>query len=107
MYARLVRLRIRDNEVERAASIFELQALPQLKQQLGFVAAALLVQPPATGAAIMIMWRERWHSERLERDGFYREQIAKFDSVFAAPPEAELYEVRVWTGYGPGAEERR
>jgi hypothetical protein len=101
MHARLVRLRIQDGEMDRAAAIFEREALPQVRAQRGFVDALFLAHPSGLDAAIVILWREAADSDRLERHGFYRAQIAKFAPVFAAPPSPELYEVRVCAGGGP------
>lgn len=98
MYARLVRLHVKEGQLDRAAAIFKERALVELQQQPGFVGALFLSQAPEPDGAIIIFWREREDSLRLERQGFYRAQIAKFESVFAAPPEPALYEVRVWAG---------
>jgi heme-degrading monooxygenase HmoA len=43
------------------------------------------------------MWESEAAMERSEDSGYLKEQLAKFGSLFAEPPRAEHYEVRVQT----------
>jgi hypothetical protein len=102
MYARHVTLRIAPGSVDRAVEIFAHEVLPLLGLQTGFRDALMLTGAGGDGV-IAIFWSCAEDSQRLEDAGFYREQIAKFAPVFAAPPEPRLLEVRCWVGAQPAA----
>jgi heme-degrading monooxygenase HmoA len=105
MHARHVTIRIRPDCVAQAREIFTGGALPALAAQPGFRGACLLADDATGGdgavhGVILILWESAAHSRRLEAAGFYREQIARFAQVFAAPPEPALLRVEAWAIHG-------
>ena len=55
---------------------------------------ALSVNDFLTGKGVSItIWETQADMEATEGSGWYQEQIAKFESVFAGPPVREVYEV--------------
>ncbi|MES2938601.1 MAG: hypothetical protein V4864_13025 [Pseudomonadota bacterium] len=97
MHARHVAIRIKSGEVPRARDIFNEGALPALAAQPGFRGACLLADEASGEGAIVILWERAEDSQRLEAAGFYKEQIARFAQVFAAPPQPALMQVQVWS----------
>lgn len=101
MVARHVTLRLRPGGLAAAHRIFAGDALPLLRQQQGFVAACLCGDEAEGLGVIAIFWRQAADSQRLEANGFYRAQIAKFLPVLHEPPKAALLHVEVVTFIPP------
>jgi hypothetical protein len=95
MFARHVTLKLRPGALGIAANIFSESALPLLRQKFGFVGALMLGDDSAGLGIILILWQQAEDSERLEVEGFYREQIRKFVDVLRDPPEPKLLSVEV------------
>jgi hypothetical protein len=95
MFARHVTLKLRPGVLGSAANIFSESALPLLKQKRGFVGALMLGDDSDGLGIILIVWQQAEDSERLEVEGFYREQIHKFRDVLRDPPAQKLLSVEV------------
>jgi hypothetical protein len=96
MFARHVTLKLRPGALGSAVEIFSGSALPQLRQQSGFAGAMMLGDDGAGIGIILILWQRAEHSQRLEAEGFYGEQIRKFREVLRDPPEPRLLTVEVF-----------
>jgi heme-degrading monooxygenase HmoA len=93
MFARVTTVQISPDKVVEATSIFQNSVLPAAKAQQGFRAGYMLTDA-ATGKGMAItMWDTLADLQANEASGFYQEQVAKFGSLFTAPPTREIYEV--------------
>jgi hypothetical protein len=95
MFARHVTLQLQSGHLAEAGCIFGGSALPLLRQQPGFVDACMFGDDDGGIGIIVIFWRQAEDSQRLETNGFYRTQIAKFADVVIAPPQPALLAVVV------------
>jgi len=97
MYARVVTGQFELDKVDEGINIC--QAMERTwQQQKGFQGANLLVDR-ATGKGVSISnWETRADLEATEASGWYQEQVAKFATVWVAPPARDIYEVVVHVG---------
>jgi quinol monooxygenase YgiN len=95
MRARVVRVQTEPEQADEAADLFRDSVVPAAKQQPGFQGALLLVDPDTGKGLSVSMWADEAAMERSEDSGYFKEQLAKFGELFAEPPRAEHYEVRV------------
>jgi heme-degrading monooxygenase HmoA len=95
MNARVVHVQMQPGKVNEAISLYRESVVPAAKQQNGFK-NALLLTDPTTGKGLSItLWETEADMAAGEASGYYQEQIAKFASIFAGPPERAHYEVSV------------
>jgi len=97
MFARIVNLRIKPGRADDAIKIFDLNVLPEIKQQTGFLGSVMFTDDESGSGKIMIFWRHANDSHLIEADGFYNLQIEKFVDVFTHQPIAEFMKVGVCT----------
>ena len=95
MHAQVVRVQIQPGKVDEAVDIYKNAVLPAAREQKGFKSAYLLLDREANRGIGFSLWEMKADVDALMASGFYREQIAKFAAVFAAPPEREVFEVAV------------
>ena len=95
MRARVVMVRIQPDKTDEAADLYRDSVVPAGQQQPGFQGTLLLVDPDTGKGISVTMWESEAAMERSEDSGYLKEQLAKFGSLFAEPPRAEHYEVRV------------
>jgi heme-degrading monooxygenase HmoA len=95
MRARVVIVRIQPGKADEAANLYRDSVVPAGQQQQGFEGALLLVDPDTGKGLSVTMWESEAAMERSEDSGYFKEQLAKFGELFAEPPRAEHYEVRV------------
>ena len=93
MFAQVVRVQIQPGKVDEAIAIFKDSVMPAAQQQKGFRNGYLLVDRSANGGIGLSLWETEADVAALATSGFYQEQVAKFATVFAGPPEREVYEV--------------
>jgi heme-degrading monooxygenase HmoA len=80
--------------VERAVDVFRDSVLPALREQDGYLGTYVLVS--GEGSALVLTF---WESEEAADAGlaggrsFYEEQVAKFVTIYRAPPGREHYDV--------------
>ena len=84
-----------DSALER----FNEQVLPEMRKQEGFEGVYLLRTPEGKGLVMSLCASEETAMASVE-SGFYDAQIAKFISVFRAPPGRGHYEVVVAESLG-------
>ena len=94
MYARVVNVQIQPGKTDEAINMYRDSVVPATKQQKGSKGILLLTDPTGKGISIGL-WETEADMKAGEASGYYQEQIAKFASVFAAPPVMEHYEVSV------------
>ena len=95
MYVQLVRIQIQAGKIDEAIAIFRDSVAPAVRQQKGFKNVYLLIDRETNKGAGFSLWETEADVEAVASSGFYQEQVAKLATVFAAPPEREVYEVAV------------
>jgi heme-degrading monooxygenase HmoA len=96
MYARVTLLEIDTMRatVPNAVAQFEREVLPELQAQDGY-RGVLVVATPEGKAALLSMWDTEEQADAGGMTGFYAETLARYVTLFAAPPGRERYEVMV------------
>jgi heme-degrading monooxygenase HmoA len=96
MYARVTQLEIDTMRVsvEAAVERFEREVLPELRAQEGYGGIYVLVTP-AGQATLVSFWDTEEQADAGGPTGFYRETLARYLTLFAAPPGRERYQVLV------------
>jgi heme-degrading monooxygenase HmoA len=96
MYARVTLLEIDTMRATVAAAVaqFEREVLPELQAQDGYRGVLVLTTPEGK-AALLSMWDTEEQANAGGMTGFYAETLARYVTLFAAPPGRERYEVMV------------
>ena len=91
MFARVTQLEIDvlRTSVEEAAGRFDAEVLPELRRRPGFLGAMVLANPAGLGTVITFWERE----EDAAPDERYDAVLARYVTLFRAPPGREVYEV--------------
>ena len=94
MYARVTTTQISPENIEEAIRLWRDSVMPAAREQKGFKSGRLLVDRK-TGKGISIGLWETETDLRASGEGsaYLQEQLAKFASLFTAPPTIEHYEV--------------
>ena len=93
MYAQISRVQIQPRKMDEAIGIFTDSVLPLVRQQKGFETFYLFVDRSTDRVIVTNLWETEADVAALLESGFYQEQVAKFASIFASPPERGVYEV--------------
>jgi heme-degrading monooxygenase HmoA len=81
---------------EEAIRLWEDSVLPAARQQKGFKSARLLVDRKTGKSLSVVMWETSADALATgESSAYLKEQLAKFASLFTAPPIVEQFEVAV------------
>jgi hypothetical protein len=93
MFARVTQLEIdvMRTSVEDAAARFDAEVLPELRRRPGFRGALVLANPLGFGTIVTFWERE----EQAAPDAEYEATLARYVTLFRAPPGRETYEVLV------------
>ena len=95
MYARVITVQWKIDQVTEAIIFFQEQVVPALRQQPGFANTRLLVDH-STGKGLMV---SVWHSEAdllaSKNSGFLQTQVSYLSQFFATPPLTDHYEICV------------
>ena len=95
MYARVITVQWKIDQVSEAIIFFQEQVVPALRQQPGFANTRLLVDH-STGKGLMV---SVWHSEAdllaSKNSGFLQIQVGYLSQFFATPPLIDHYEICV------------
>lgn len=94
MFARVTTLEIDLVRVsmDDALARFDRHVLPRLRRQPGFRGVYVLANPDGT-AALLSLWDTAEQAEVGAEDSFYAEELARFVTLFRAPPGRQSYEV--------------
>ena len=95
MHARVVTVQIQPGKMDEALRIYRDSVMPAAKGQKGFKGGLLLVDNNSGKAISITTWNTEADMQASEASGYFREQIAKFGSVFAVPPVREAFEVGI------------
>ena len=95
MHARLLKIRVKIDQIDEASKIFEKKVIPLCKSQKGFK-GAFFMSNPKTGYCIPItLWESEEDMMANEQNRFFQEQVVKLMKYFTAPPLRETYEIVV------------
>jgi hypothetical protein len=96
MHARVTLLEIDTMRatVPAAVALFEREVLPELQAQEGYRGVLVLATPEGK-AALVSFWDTEEQADTGPVSGFYAEALARYVTLFAAPPGRERYEVLV------------
>ena|SRR6185369_3878933 len=95
MYARTLVIQIQPNKLDEAVQLFQESVVPFAQQEQGFVSIMLLTDP-STGIGMSVsLWESEAALKANEASGYFQAQLAKFASLFTAPPVRAVYEVSV------------
>lgn len=96
MYARVTLLEIDTMRatVPGAVALFDREVLPELQSQDGYRGVYVLATPEGK-AALISLWDTEEQANAGTMSGFYAETLARYVTLFAAPPGRARYEVLV------------
>ena len=96
MYARVTTVQVSPDNVEEAIRLWRDSVMPAARQQKGFKSGRLLVDRKTGKAVSLGLWETEADVKATgESSAYLQEQLAKFASLFTAPPVVEHYEVAV------------
>jgi heme-degrading monooxygenase HmoA len=95
MYARVVNVEFKPDQLDEARRIVNDAVVPVLKQQKGFKNQFLLVQKETRKAISINLWDTEADLTAFEKGPLYREVLGKLAAVLAAQPDSEAYEVSI------------
>jgi heme-degrading monooxygenase HmoA len=93
MRARVVSMLVQPGKIDEVIAIHRDHVVPALQQQPGFRGTRLLSDASTGKCLIVTLWESEAEMQASEASGWFREQLAKFSSTFAAPPTREHYEL--------------
>ena len=93
MHCRVTSVRLQPGKFEEALALYENSVLPAAKLQKGFKDVHLMADRAVGKVLAISIWETEADMVEGERNGYYREQITKFSTMFAETPVAEHYEV--------------
>ncbi len=96
MYARVVTAQVSPDKVEEGIRLWRDSVMPAARQQKGFKSGRLLVDRKTGKITSVGLWETEADIQASgEGSAYLQEQLAKFASLFTAPPVVEHYEVAV------------
>jgi heme-degrading monooxygenase HmoA len=95
MYARVVNVEFKPDQLDEARRIVNDAVVPVLKQQKGFKSQLLLIQKETKKAISINLWETEADLAAFEKGPLYREVLSKLATVLAAQPVSEAYDVSI------------
>ena len=96
MYARIVTAQVSLEKLNEGIQLWKDSVMPAVKAQKGFKSGRLLVDRKTGKIVTVGLWETEADIQATgEGSVFLNEQLAKFTSLFTAPPVVEHYEVAV------------
>ncbi|HAR36292.1 MAG TPA: hypothetical protein DCR87_05200 [Acidobacteria bacterium] len=93
MIARLTFIRVKPENVEEAARIYENSVIPETKLQKGFCGGYLLTDAASGKGIAITLWQSPEDLAASEENRYYQNQLIKFLDLFVMPPIKEEYTV--------------
>jgi quinol monooxygenase YgiN len=95
MYARVITVQWKVDQVEEAITFFRENVVPALRQQPGFANTRLLVDHN-TGKGMMVsVWQSEADLQASSNSGFLKAQLDHLSHFFATTPLIHHYEICV------------
>jgi heme-degrading monooxygenase HmoA len=95
MFARLLRIRTKIEQIDDVAKLFEESVIPLCRDQKGFQGAYFLADRHTGESIFITLWASEEDMLANEKSRFFQEQLVKFMDLFIEPPFRETYEVVV------------
>jgi hypothetical protein len=95
MHARLLRIRIKVDQIDEASKLFEEKVIPLCRSQKGFMGAYFMSNKTSGDCIPITLWESEEDMIANEENRFFQEQIVKFMKYFSSPPVRETYEIVV------------
>jgi len=92
MYAQLITVSIKPNQIDEFKELYEEYINPEIKTQKGYKNFYLLVDREKFKAISITIWEDREAAEASEEINLYLEQRASYP-LYSAPPERKGFEV--------------
>ena len=94
MYARVVTAQVSPDKVTESIRLWRDSVVPAAKAQKGFKSGRLLADRKTGKIVTVGLWKTEADLQASgEGSAYLQEQLAKFASLFTAPPVVEHYEV--------------
>ena len=93
MFARLLKMHTKTEQIEEAAMIFEESVIPLCKDKKGYKGAYFLANRKTGDCLPITLWESEEAMMATEESRFFQEQVVKFMGLFTAPPIREAFEV--------------
>ncbi|UCC41216.1 MAG: antibiotic biosynthesis monooxygenase [Candidatus Aminicenantes bacterium] len=93
MFARLLRIQTKVDEIDEVAKLFKEKVIPLCKNQKGYKEAYFLAERDIGHGVLITLWETEEDMMATEHSRFFQEQLVKFMKFFTAPPIRESYEV--------------
>jgi heme-degrading monooxygenase HmoA len=94
-YARLLRMHLKIDRIDKAIKIFEESVIPLCRNQKGYLGAYFLADRESGTCIPITLWESEEDMLATEHNAFFQEQIVKFMPFFTSPPIREGFEVVV------------
>ncbi len=95
MYARVVTVDWKMDQIEEAVAFFRDEVAPALKTQPGFANTRMLVDH-ATGKGLMVtIWQDESDLKASESNNFLKTQLTSLSQFFASAPTVDRYTICV------------
>ncbi len=95
MYARVSTVEVQPGKMDEAVSVSRDSVLPAAQQQQGFKGGFWMTDLDGNKFMAVTLWESKEDMEASEAGGYYREQIGKYEGLFAGEVVREAYEVGV------------
>jgi hypothetical protein len=94
MYVRATLLEVDTlrTSVDDALQVFEAEVLPHLRQQPGYEGVMVMATPDGKGL-LLTFWSNEAEASADGESGFYADTLARYVTLFRAPPDRQRYEV--------------
>lgn len=93
MYARLLKIRVKIDQIDKATKTFEKKVVPLCKSQKGFKGAYFMSNKKSGHCIPITLWESEEDMIANEQNLFFQEQVVKLMKYFTAPPVREAYEI--------------
>lgn len=95
MFARLLRIEMGTERIDRASKLFAESVIPLCRDQKGYKGAFFLADRKAGKCLPITLWESEEDMLATESSKFFQEQVVKFISFFKSSPIREAFEVVV------------
>ncbi len=93
MFARLLVIQLKVEQIDEASMLFEESVIPLAKDKKGYKGAYFLTDRETGKCIIMTQWETEEDMLATEKSRFFQEQLVKFMGFFKSDPVREAYEV--------------
>jgi heme-degrading monooxygenase HmoA len=93
MFARLLRIQTKIEQIDKASKLFEESVIPLCKDKKGYKGAYFLADRKTGNSIPVTLWESEEDMLATEQSLFFQEQLVKFRLFFKTSPIREAYEV--------------